>query len=297
MERDTIKEWTRDQLLQEVQRIRSQNQLANKNKQVIRKGTEMFLDTKEGKIRVLAYNMDDERTLPLYVNLHGGGFVLGDPEMEDAFMPNIAEKADVKILNVDYSLAPEYPFPQALNECFSVIEYAKAHGDELGIDPERIALGGQSAGGSLSIAVALMDNGRQVLKLKALVPAFDYPVTDMYTDASEKPNPEGSIPIPMSQLFDACYCPNREERKNPLLSPVYASADQIDAFPPTLIITAAHDSLCTETERFRDKLIEAGVKVTHKRFDAAHGFNIDSPGQSADESWQMIIDHLKENLK
>ena len=295
MERDKIREWTRDQLLQEVHRMRKQNALANPNGAFEPVGKEIFIDTEAGKIRALFYNAEDERTLPLYVNLHGGGFIFGSAEMDDPFMANIAKKADIKVLNIDYSLAPEFPFPQALNECFGVIEYAKAHGDELGIDPDRIALGGQSAGGSLSISVALMDNGRQVLGLKALV--FDYPVTDMYTDASKKPNPEGSIPIPMSQLFDACYCPNREERKNPLLSPVYASADQIDAFPPTLIITAAHDSLCTETERFRDKLIEAGVQVTHRRFDAAHGFNIDSPGQAADESWQMIIDHLKENLK
>ena len=295
MERDKIREWTRDQLLQEVHRMRKQNELANPNSAFEPIGQELFIDTEAGSVRALLYNAEDERTLPLYVNLHGGGFIFGSAEMDDPFMANIAKKADIKVLNIDYSLAPEFPFPQAVNECFSVIEYAKANADEFGIDPDKIALGGQSAGGNIAIAVTLMDNGKQALGLKAL--ALNYPVTDLHKDPAEKPDSQDAIPAPMSLLFNISYCMNAEERKSPMLSPVYASEDQIDAFPPTVMITAARDTYCEEAEKFRDKLIEAGVFVTHRRFDAPHAFNTKNTGTDTDESWQMIIDHLKENLK
>lgn len=267
------------------------NKISRKHKHI--EGQEIYLDTEDGKVRVLAYNLEVEERLPLFVNLHGGGFCLGSAEMDDPFMMIIARGANVKIINVDYCLAPESPFPKAVNECYAVIKYAKEHPDEFGIDADRIALGGQSAGGNFSAAVCLMDNDRKSLDIECLV--LDYPPLDVYTDASQKPHPKGSIPMFMSRMFDACYCYDKEERKNPLVSPVYASADQIRSFPATLVITARRDSLCGEAESFRDKLMEAGVDVTHKRFDAGHGFNL-RRGDDADESWQVIIEHLKRYL-
>jgi len=256
-------------------------------------GVEQFIDTDEGKVRILTYNMDCPQRLPLYVNIHGGGFVLGNAEMDDPFMLALAKNAHVKIISIDYSLAPEYPFPKALNECFAVIKYAKTHSDAFGIDPERIAVGGQSAGGNLSAGVCLMDNDKKQLGVKCIV--LDYPPLDIYTEAGSKPLPKGALPVFMCRIFDACYCIDREQRNNPLVSPVYASVDDVRFFPPALVITATFDSLCGEGELFRDKLIEAGVEVTHKRFEARHGFNLD-PGPQTDESWQMIADHLKRYL-
>jgi acetyl esterase len=256
-------------------------------------GKEMFLATDEGKVRVLTYNMDNPQRLPLFVNMHGGGFVLGDAEMDDPFMPDIANKANIKIISIDYSLAPEFPFPKALNECYAVVKYAKEHPDEFGIDPDRMAVGGQSAGGNLSAAICLMDKDNRLLGLKCLI--LDYPPLDLFTEASLKPLPKGSLPVFLCRLFDASYCNNKEARKNPLISPIYAIVDDVRSFPPTLIISASNDSLCEEDEKFRDKLSEAGVVVTHKRFNDVHGFNLD-PGANSDESWQMIIDHLKKHL-
>ena len=253
-----------------------------------RAGREMFLATDEGKVRVLAYNMDDPQRLPLYVNIHGGGFVLGSAEIDDPFMAIVARKANVKIISIDYSLAPEFPFPKALNECFAVVKYAKEHPEEFGIDPERIAVGGQSAGGNLSVGVCLMDNN--LLNVKGLV--LNYPPLDLYTEAGLKPLPKGALPVFVCRIFDACYCNDKEKRGNPLVSPVYADVDDLRGFPPTLVITAFFDSLCGEGEKFRDKLTEAGVRVTHKRFEAKHGFNLDTGGD-ADEAWGMVCGHLK----
>jgi acetyl esterase len=291
-----IKEYTQEQLLRKARRVRRMISIfapymTSKAKNRI--GTEIFLDTEEGRIRVLAYNIDNPERLPLFVNIHGGGFVLGSAEMDDPFMLPIAEKANVKILNIDYSLSPDFPFPKAINECYAVVKYAKEHPDEFGIDPDRIAVGGQSAGGNFTAAICLMENERKQLGLKCAV--LDYPPLDVYTDASEKPRPKGALPVFLSRMFDPCYLNDKEGRKNPLISPVFAEIEKLRSFPPTLVITASRDSLCAEAERFRDMLKEAGVEVAHKRFDAIHGFNL-KPSPETDESWQMIIDFLKQHI-
>ena len=286
------KVWTDKQLRRKAKNVRFLMSLLSRSALKKKKrlaGAEHFLNTDEGKIRILTYNMDNRERLPLYVNIHGGGFVLGNAEIDDPFMPDIARKANVKIISIDYSLAPEFPFPKALNECYAVVKYAKEHPDEFGIDPDRMAIGGQSAGGNLSAGICLLDNEKKLLGIKCLV--LDYPPLDLYTDAGLKPLPKGALPVFACRIFDACYCNDKVGRKHPLVSPVYATVDDVRTFPPTLVITASRDSLCGEGERFRDKLIEAGVSVTHKRFDAIHGFNLNS-GAEADESWQMIIDHL-----
>ena len=290
------KVWTDRQLKNKIKWIRFFmsvfNAISFKKKRKLA-GKERFLSTEEGHVRVLTYNMEHPQRLPLFVNMHGGGFVLGNAEMDDPFMMLIANNAKVKIINIDYSLAPEFPFPKALNECYAVVKYAKEHADEFGIDPQRIAVGGQSAGGNLSAGICLMDKDSKALNIKCLI--LDYPPLDLYTEASLKPLPKGSLPVFLCRLFDASYFNQKEGRKNPLISPIYATVDDVRSFPPTLIISASNDSLCEEDEKFRDKLLEAGIKVTHKRFEDVHGFNL-NPGANSDESWQMIIDHLKRYL-
>ena len=255
-----------------------------------RAGTELFLDTRAGRVRTLAYGIEDPTTLPLFVNMHGGGFTIGRPEMDDRFMAGIARAANVKVLSVDYSLAPEAPFPVALEECYAVVRHAKEHAAELGVDPERIAIGGHSAGGNLSAGVCLLDAERRELGLKALI--LDYPPLDLSTDPYLKPRPKKAIPPRMARMFDLAYVGSREAAKNPLVSPFYASPEQVGSFPPTLVITASEDSLAPEAEAFKDRLIEAGVEVTFKRFEgASHGFtHTGEPG--AEEAWRLMTAHL-----
>lgn len=257
-------------------------------------GREMFLETEAGRVRVLAYALDDPRTLPLFINIHGSGFTIGHAEMDDRYMPGIVQKAGVKILSIDYSLAPEAMFPVALEECYTVVKYALAHAAELGIDAGSIGLGGHSAGGNLSAAALLLDAERHELDVKCLI--LDYPPMDIHTDPYAKPNPKGALPRPMCRIFDQAYAGTREAAKNPLISPYYATVDQVRSFPPTLVITAGQDSLAGEAEAFAQKLLDAGVQVTSKRFEGArHGFT-HKPGPQAAEAWQMMIDHLNRYL-
>lgn len=287
------KHYTQDQLHKKVKLFKwlaARSTKANgKNLKTI--GKEFLLETSEGTIRVLGYNFDKEDVMPLFVNIHGGGFILGDAEMDDPYMPNLAIEANVKILNISYSLAPENPFPKALEESYAVVKYAQDHADELAIDPHSIAVGGHSAGGNLSAAICIKNARSKALNIKGLI--LDYPPLDLYTDPYLKPHPKGALPRKISRLFDACYHNSKEGRKNPLISPIYADNEQLDSFPPTLMITASMDSLCNEAEKFKDRLLEVGVSVTHKRFDGSrHGFTL-SEKPDAKEAWNMMADHLK----
>ena len=115
----------------------------------------------------------------------------------------------------------------------------------------------------------------------------------MYTDPFLKPRPKKALPPRLCRIFDIAYAGSREAAKNPLVSPLYAAVEQLKSFPPTLVITAGQDSLAPEAEAFKDKLVEAGVAVTYKRFESArHGFTHFGDPEAAG-AWQMMIDHLK----
>lgn len=259
------------------------------------RGRELFLPTEAGRVRVLGYNLDGPGTLPLFVDMHGGGFILGSAEMDDPYLPSTAEAAGIKILSVDYSLAPQHPFPVALNECHAVVKYVKEHPEEFGIDSERIAVGGHSAGGTLGAGICLLDAERRELGIMALL--LDYPPLDLHTDPYQKPRPKKAIPPRVARIFDAAYTGSREAAKNPLISPYYATTEQLSTFPPTLIISAGQDSLAAEEAAFRDKLEAAGVPVTYRLFEGCrHGFTLEK-GLEAEEAWQMMTDFLKRTLK
>ena len=257
-------------------------------------GKELFLVTEAGGVRVLAYNLDRPQTLPLFVDIHGGGFTMGCAEMDDPWMSDVAERAGVKILSIDYSLAPEHPFPKALDECYGVMKYAKEHAEELGIDPGSMAVGGHSAGGNLSAGICLLDGERRQLGLKALI--LDYPPLDLHTDPYLKPRPKKAIPPRLARLFDIAYCGSRQAAKNPLISPSFATDEQLGSFPPTLMISAGQDSLAAEELAFKDRLESTGVPVSYRRFDGSpHGFTLNG-GPDATEAWQMMIDFLQHHL-
>jgi len=283
------KTYTREQLIRRVLPMRR----AMEKRAARANGRELWLETAAGRVRTLAYGLEKPETLPLFIDIHGGGFVFGSPGMDDPYLPAMAGNAGVKILSVDYSLAPEAPFPKALDECYAVARYAREHADALGIDPERIAVGGHSAGGALSAAIRLKDAADE-LKIRCLI--LDYPPTDLYTDPYEKPQPKGSLSPGLCRFFDVCYLGDREARKNPLVSPLFAALEPLAAFPPTLIITAGRDSLCAEAEAFRDRLIEAGAAVTHRRFENSyHGFTLGNRPDAA-EGWRLMTEYLKDNV-
>ena len=231
---------------------------------------------------------------PLIINFHGGGFIKGRQTKDELFCSQMAVEFDCKIWDVDYSLAPEYPYPTAVEESYAVVAYAFAHAAEFGIDTNRIVLLGHSAGGNLVATVCLRAGETKAFRPAAVVMEF-FPI-DLATDPATKPRAEGDMPAEVARTYNAFYCPP-ELANTPYVSPGFATQEQLTYFPDTLIMSAAKDSLCFEDEEFAMRLAQAGVAVTCKRFqNSLHGFTINRNGDW-EESQKLLKDFVGRYIK
>ena len=208
--------------------------------------------------------------LPLLVYFHGGGWTIGDLDTHDVLCRQLALEAGCVVLSVDYRLAPEHRFPAAVDDCITATRWAHGHADELGIDPSRIAVGGDSAGGNLAAAVCI------ALRGTPQAPAFQlliYPATDMRAVApSHTSNGQGYLLTADSiayyrghYLADMAQC--ADWRASPLLAP------DLSGLPPALVITAGFDPLRDEGRQYADALSAAGTKAQYVCFERQiHGF-------------------------
>ena len=192
------------------------------------------------------------------------------------------------VWDVDYSLAPEAPFPTALNESYAVTAYAFAHAEELGIDPQRIALAGHSAGGNL-VATMLIRAYREQ-SFRPLAALMEYFPADQTIDPADKLSPElRQDPWWLQRAatekeYTLYYC-SPEQAEDPLCSPMLASDEELASFPDSLVISAGKDSLQQETESFAHRLMSLGVPVTGCRIpEAVHGFTTNRT-----EGWEKAL--------
>ncbi|AQQ54095.1 alpha/beta hydrolase [Planococcus lenghuensis] len=227
------------------------------------------LADRELPIRI--YTPKGEAPHPALVFYHGGGWVLGSIETHDAVCREITNLADCVVISVEYRLAPEHKFPAAAEDAYESLEWVAAHAAELGIDPDRIAVGGDSAGGNLATVACLMANEQngpkvvhQFLLYPSAGPAFDYP--------SAEENAEGYLLTKdMMIWFQSHYVANEEDRNHPYLSPILA--EDLKGMPPATILTAQYDPLRDIGIAFAEKLRSHGVEVFHKNYDdLIHGF-------------------------
>ncbi|PNQ83842.1 alpha/beta hydrolase [Paenibacillus polymyxa] len=254
--------------------------------------TERMIPTSVGDSRVIVYeaSLRSADPLPVFVNFHGSGFIMGSAEMDDPWCPVIAERANCVVVNVDYRLAPEHKFPIPLQESYDVTQWVYKHPDVLNIDPQRIAVGGHSAGGNLAAALCLMARDRKEFPIVYQV--LDYPSLDIATDPKLKPQFEKAIPPRVVKIFNESYLRSPDEARNPLVSPIYA--ESLHDLPPALIITAELDSLAEEAELYAKRLIEADVPVTYKKYmGAAHAFTHSGDLALAESAWHLMSDQLK----
>ncbi len=208
---------------------------------------------------------------PLLVYLHGGGWVTGSLNSHEAVCRFLASGAGVRVLAVDYRLAPEHPFPAAVLDAVAAYRYACSHADELGADPSAIALGGDSAGANLAAVAAHL-----AVRSGEPVPAFlllFYPPCDAVNrTASRDLFAEGFLLTDADIVwFRDHYLPAERDHGDPRASILLA--DDLTGMPPTYLVTAGFDPIRDEGEEFGRRLAEAGVPVVVRRQgDLVHGF-------------------------
>jgi len=208
---------------------------------------------------------------PALVFYHGGGWVIGDLDTHDGLCRTLSNAAGCIVASVDYRLAPETKYPAAAEDSYAALVWLAANAARLGIDPRRIAVGGDSAGGNLSTVVALMARDRKGPALAAQI--LIYPVTDHNLDTpSYHENATGYVLTREGmRWFWRHYLVREEQGQEPLASPLRAAS--LAGLPSALVITAACDPLRDEGEAYAARLRDAGVPVTLTRYDGMfHGF-------------------------
>lgn len=230
-------------------------------------------DAAELVIRVYepANDVAGSGTWPALLYFFGGGWVLGNLETGDGICRSMTNAIGCVTVSVGYRLAPEFPFPAAVEDCYAGLEWLADNAADLNVDPQRIAVGGDSAGGNLAAAISLLarDAEGPSIRHQLLV----YPAADYLADTPSMR--ENDDPLLFNRRSAAWYwghyLRNAEDGENPLASPLRALS--LAGLPPATVITAEFDPLRDEGEQYAKRLCESGVRVEARRFDGMpHGF-------------------------
>jgi acetyl esterase len=235
---------------------------------------DLTIDGADAPLRARHYAPEgtDARDAPLLVFLHGGGFVFGSVDTHDAPCRILCTYGRMHVLSVEYRLAPEHPFPAAVEDARAALRWASSHASTLGADPSRVGIGGDSAGANLAAAVCLLaatDGGPSPACQMLVYPAVDrtkaYPSLSLFA--------EGFFLTHASiRWFHRQYVGGRRELdRDPRLGPLHA--ESLADLPPALVVTAGFDPLRDEGEAYADALGAHGTRVTQKRYSSLiHGF-------------------------
>jgi acetyl esterase len=213
----------------------------------------------------------DEVALPWLFYLHGGGWVLGGLDTHDSICRTLARDSGRCVVALDYPLAPEHPFPAALDSALSAIAWIRADPALFGIDPQRMAIGGDSAGAALaaSCCLVLRETGLPLPRLQLLF----YPATDLTASSESYARITSLVPLTASRMrwFLDRYLRDPEQALNWRASPLRAAS--LAGLPPAFLVTAGHDPLRDEGIAYGQRLEQEGVRTVHLHLgDQIHGF-------------------------
>jgi acetyl esterase len=239
---------------------------------VMAESTDRWLPVRGRRLLCRLHRPVSAPSLPVLIYLHGGGWVWNSIDTHDRLMREYAATAGCAVIGPDYALSPEAAFPQALEECAAVVRWVAAHGAEWGLDPARIVIGGDSAGGNLALTTALL--------LRETDPAFrarglllNYGVFGSRLDTpSYNEFAEGYfLTREKMRFYWECYAPRPADRLNPLAAPILAP--DLSFLPPSLLHVAELDVLASESHAMAERLRAAGVETELEVFPGtAHGF-------------------------
>ena len=223
--------------------------------------------------RLYAPRPASDGPLPVVAFFHGGGWIQGDLESHDAFCGKLAERADCLVVATEYRLAPEHKFPAGVEDCLAAYRWIVANAGDLGGDPARVAVAGDSAGGNLAAVVA------QRIKLEGgPMPAAQvliYPATDLHFDSAshQEMADDAVLPHDRMQFYLDWYLRGEEDKDDPMASP--ALSEDLSGLPPALVIACGFDPLRDEAHDYADRLTAAGVETSYREWPGQiHAFTI-----------------------
>ena len=251
----------------------------------------------EVPIRIYRPKAPSSGARPAVFEIHGGGFMMGDIDMMDPWCQNAAAVLDAVVVSVEYRLAPEHPFPAGLEDCYAALKWTAANASELGIDPERIAVAGQSAGGGLAAATALLARDRggpalcfQVLEIPELDDRLDTPSMLAFDDTPlwNRPNAVWS--------WRHYLGPDHQGEVSPYAAP--ARAEDLSGLPPAYVSTMEFDPLRDEGILYAQRLLQAGVSVELHSFPGTfHGSSFLPGADVSRRGAQEVLGALARRLR
>ncbi|MBU8828794.1 alpha/beta hydrolase [Mycolicibacterium goodii] len=260
---------------------------------IVGRTSEVTIPSRHGPVDATLYHPP---TTPkgVYVNIHGGGFVVGHREQDDPWCRYLAQHAGVVVVNTDYVLAPGHRFPAAPQQVHDIVRWAAgADRDWAGA---KVCVGGQSAGGSLAAAASrlALENGDPAIALQVL----HYAPLDLVTPTREKSSALGARAVLkpwMGEVFDTAYVPDPAQRRDRLASPAWGpNATDIAGIAPAVVVTAEYDRLRDEARRYADALAAVGALVEYYEVAGVdHGYNIMSDAADITlEAYARITEHV-----
>ena len=227
-----------------------------------------------GPIPLRVYRPRDAGSTPMamLIYYHGGGYVIGSRDSHDVICRHLALAGDCLVVSVDYRMAPEFPFPKPVEDCWAATTWICDHASDLGGRADKVAVGGDSAGGNLATVMCLMarDQGGPAFVYQLLI----YPGTDMTRGLpSHTELADGyRLTKPLIDWFmDQYFSGDNKDLRHPLCSPLFI--EDLSGLPPALVVSAGYDPLKDEDEAYFDRLVAAGVEARHSHYPGMiHGF-------------------------
>jgi acetyl esterase len=256
---------------------------------------EFELPGPDGPVAVRLYTPEAAGPHPVLVFVHGGGWVRGDLDTHDNVCRALCARAGCAVLSVDYRRAPEHPFPAALEDCYAALEWTAEHAGRLTLDPDRIAVGGDSAGGNLSAGLALMARDRDgpaLARQLLIYPAVASPELQSFDSYEE--NAFGYLlERPGIEWYYERYAPSPAQARNEYLAPLLAS--DLSGLPPATVVTAGFDPLRDEGIEYADRLAADGVDVEHRHYEGMiHAFvSLPEAMSAGDEALSAMAGDLR----
>lgn len=225
-----------------------------------------------GPLPLRVYRARTDAVSPVVVFFHGGGFVIGNLDGHDEMCRTLCAATDTTVVSVDYRLAPEHPFPAAVDDALAATRWVVEHADELGVDASRLAVAGDSAGANLATVVALLarDDGGPAIRFQLLV----YPVTDMHGETESRARygqPGYFLRAELMHWFHEQYLGRPEDARDPRASPLHAA--HLRDLPPAHVVLGGCDPLRDEGRAYAERMRADGVDVDVRIYDGVfHGF-------------------------